>query len=235
MENLDARRRNSQWRWAFILLFPVVADLANASWTEKKEEANSPVSHSLSFFLKIPEDGLALTHGKMDHGLKPFPGGIKSLADTPIANTLALVSRVRDREGNLVGLASELEYFEQKPKSDGLQVWDTYWTLMIAGRGTLYLYEKESLGPEVADIFFSTKSKNSPWIGSLTWASNVGPHPSGHGVIVGGTGDFLGKVGTYEEIGTLLKFTSDGEITADIEIRLHFDMQDRMPETAPDQ
>jgi len=190
---------------------------------------------SMSFFLKIPEDGMALTHGKLGHGLKAFPDGIKSLADTPLANTLGLMSRIRDMNGNLVGLASELEYFPQKPKSDGSPVWDTYWTLMIAGRGTLFLYEKESLGPKVADVFFNAKNRRASWTGSLTWPSNVGPEKNGHGTIVGGTGEFTNMSGTFEEIGTLLEFTPKGELTADIEIRLYFSSESGAPETTPHQ
>lgn len=200
-----------------------IASFTGLIWANMAHGEQADGKETISFFLELPEDALSLTHGTPGGIIKPFPEGIKSLHNTDLANTLALTSRLRNNDGKLVGLASELEDFSVALQNDGKQIWDTYWTLMIVGRGTIFLYEKESLGPEVAAVFFNTPLGDKDWEGHLTLPSNMGPHASGHGIIVGGTGEFANRSGTFEEIGTLLKFTTSSEITASLELRIHFD------------
>lgn len=183
-------------------------------------QARAADERVLSFFIETSQDAIAITHGGKDAGLKPFPEGILTLAGTNIANTLALTARISDASGALVGLATELEDFPTAIMDHGAQVWDTYWTLMIVGRGSLFLYEKESLGPDVARVFSETRNGSKDWHGSLTHPSNVGPLPSGEGIVVGGTGEFTGATGSFQEIGTLKRFTTEGELDARIELRV---------------
>ncbi len=200
----------------------LMADLG-ADVRDNQQDAAREISKTLSYFIEMPEDGLALTHGQQGVELKPFPKGIQVLEGTEIENTLALTVRLRNQSRELVGLASELEYFPEVLDEDGKQVWDTYWTLMVSGKGSLFLYEKESLGPKIAKVFFETQQGDEDWQGRLTEPTNVGPLSTGHGVIAGGTGEFSGASGSFEEIGTLTAFTTSGELTASIELRLHLD------------
>lgn len=179
-----------------------------------------------SYFIDVPADFIALTHGGT-LPLKMNPAGIMSLENSPISNTLALTARLRDKDGRLVGITSELEDFAtaggKAPPKGAEPVWDTYWTVLIAGRGSLYLHEKESLGPTVGHIFSEARKNKQDWTGSHKESSTVGPLPDRNGEIIGGTGAFYGASGTFQEIGTLKKFTGDGQIEARIELRLELD------------
>lgn len=189
-------------------------------------DANKAKRETTSYFIEVPADFISLTHGgKLP--LKMHPAGILSLENSPVSSTLALTTRLRDKDGRLVGITSELEDFAVAgggpvPKGAG-PVWDTYWTLLIAGRGSLYLHEKESLGPTVARIFAQARERKQDWEGNHSESSTVGPLPGRQGEIIGGTGAFYGASGTFREIGTLKKFTRDGQIEAQIELRLELD------------
>jgi len=174
----------------------------------------------LSVFMRMPEDALSLTHAGAGNALAPFPDGIPTLGGTDIARTLALTARIRDADGNLIGLTSELEDFPADFDEKGEQVWDTYWTVMIVGRGSLLLYEKEALGPDVAKVFAETPGSGLDWSGSIKQPSTVGPLPDKYGVVVGGTGEFEGATGKFREIGHLKRFTTDGALEAEIELRI---------------
>lgn len=198
--------------------FVLFAVLLLAACAPAAQEA-APAPQTVSYFIEAPRDLIALTHGG-GLALAPRPPGIATLADTPIPNALALTTLLRDSEGRIVGLTSELEEFPLATPTEGEPVWDTYWTLMIVGRGSLLLHEKESLGPTVGRIFREAASEGRGWTGSHTESSTVGPLPDRNGEIVGGTGDFAGASGTFREIGTLRSLSSEGEIEATIELRL---------------
>ncbi|MBY0563156.1 MAG: hypothetical protein K2P58_03130 [Hyphomonadaceae bacterium] len=173
----------------------------------------------VSFVIEAPADFIALTHGG-GAPLRQAPPGIATLADTPIPNALALTARVRDGAGRIVGLATELEDFPPASSPGGEAVWDTYWTVMVVGKGTLFLHQTESLGATVGRVFREAASEGRGWTGSHTESSTVGPVAGRHGEIVGGTGDFAGASGTFREIGALRSLSSDGDIEATIELRL---------------
>lgn len=198
-----------------IVLFGALALAACASFARD----DPPRVQTVSFFVELPQDEIALTHGGA-LAIRVMPSGIATLGDTPIPNTLALITMLRDSERRVVGIATELEDFPPTPPTEGEPVWDTYWTLMIVGRGSLYLHEKESLGPTVGRIFRDASAQAGGWAGAHTESSTVGPLPGRNGLIVGGTGAFAGASGAFREIGTLRKFTPEGEIEATIELRL---------------
>lgn len=176
---------------------------------------------TVSFFMQGPADFISLSHSGAAP-IKLTPSDIRPLLSSRDGNSLALTAILRDRNGEVVGLASELEDFPISDDFDGASVWDTYWTVVINGRGALLLHEKESLGPEVGRVFAETLQGTQDWTGNLVHASNVGPSPDGFGVIVGGTGEFEGATGFFEEIGTLRRFTPKGDLEATIELRIRF-------------
>lgn len=176
---------------------------------------------TISFFIDGPADFVSLSHSGAAP-IKPVPAHIRPLQPARNGNSLGLTATLRDASGEVVGLASELEDFPIADTFDSATVWDTYWTVVINGRGSLLLHEKESLGPDLGRIFGETLQGTQDWTGNFVHASNVGPSPDGYGVIVGGAGEFAGATGFFEEIGTLRRFTPEGDLDASIELRVRY-------------
>lgn len=175
----------------------------------------------ISLFLHAPDDIISVTHGGQV-GLATFPEAIPSLANTDVADTLLLTNTVRDESGKVVGIASELEYFPEVPMQPE-SVWDTYWLVVIPGRGSLYAYHQESLGSDAYEVFKRAAGEAQGWSGQIKKISTVGPMPGNKGRIMGGTQEFEGAQGTFIEVADLRKLTAQGELHAVIELRFVLD------------
>ncbi len=178
----------------------------------------SDTGETQSFYLDTAKDVLAVSHeGKV--AIRATPEGITQVNGPG----LALISQVRDQAGAVIGVASELEDFSASggPASGG--IWDTYWTINVFGRGSLFLHEKEQVLPEHIEIFSDILGSDADWTGNDTKATNVGPAPGGFGKIIGGTGEFEGATGVFEEIITMRRFTTTGLLDATIEIRVRLE------------
>jgi len=185
--------------------------------------ADEPGSRTESFFVKLPVDGLAMTHGG-DVALASGPPGIATLQEPKISNGFALLAKVRDANDEVVGFASELESFPAGV--DMLRenvVWNTSWTLMIPGRGSLYLHEQEQSGELGSKVIIPVQESGEAWHGDWTVTTTVGPRANGYGVIVGGFGEFEGASGKFQEIVTLTGFEPAGIMLGQVELRLVFD------------
>ncbi len=176
---------------------------------------------TVSVYLHAPDDLLAITHGEQV-AIGLYPAGIKSLNNTPVDSTLVLVGKVRDRDGNIIGITSELEYFPDLPLQADTP-WDTYWTVVIPGRGSLFGYHRESLKKEIFDVFEAARNTEGGWRGNLTKRNTVGPLPGERGVVVGGTGEFADATGWFVEIGYLSGVSQQGELRARLELRFYLD------------
>lgn len=185
------------------------------------QDKTNAAGNQLSFFLSTTKDLLSMSHGGTVP-LAAFPAEIPSLAGTPVANMLALTSVIRDETGTAVGIASELEEFPAIVPEGTPMIWDTLWTLMVRGRGSLYLYQQETMILEDVEIFSGAINSGLTWKGSRTHATTHGPLPRGRGVVKGGTGEFAGVSGTFQEIVTLREFTPQGDLDALIELRIEF-------------
>ena len=171
----------------------------------------------------LPTDGIAMTHGG-DVALASGPPGIAVLQEPKISNGFALLAKVRDANNEVVGLASELEIFPAGV--DMLRenvVWDTSWTLMIPGRGSLYLHEQEHSGELGTKIIIPVQESGEAWHGDWTVTTTVGPRADGYGMIVGGFGEFEGASGKFQEIVSLTGFEPAGIMLGQVELRLVFD------------
>lgn len=175
-----------------------------------------------SFFIELPTDGIAITHGG-DMALGTGPPGIALLQEAQVKNGLAMLAKLRDVNNLVVGFTSELETF---PKGADLLnddvVWDTNWTLMIPGRGSLYLSQQEHSGELGAKVVNPVLESGEAWRGEWTVTTTVGPRPDGYGIIVGGAGEFAGATGKFIEIVTLTAFEPAGVMIGRVELRLTF-------------
>jgi hypothetical protein len=176
-----------------------------------------------SFFIQLPIDGIALTHSG-DMVLGAGPPGIALLTEERVRNGLALLVKIRDGNDEVVGFASELETFpEGKDVLREDVIWDTDWTLMIPGRGSLYLRQQEhsrGLGPK---IIVPVRESGVPWRGEWKTTTTTGPRADGHGVIVGGAGEFEGVTGRFLELITLTGYEPQGVMIGRVELRLFFE------------
>jgi len=185
--------------------------------------ATHPASATESFFIGLPTDGIAMTHGG-EVALAAGPPGIALLQETKIRNGFALLAKVRDVNDVVIGFASELETFPTD--SDMLSesvIWDTSWTVMIPGRGSIYLLEQEQSGELGAKVIIPVQKTGEAWHGDWTVTTTVGPRPDGYGTIVGGSGEFAGASGKFLEIVTLTGFEPAGIMVGRVELRLTFD------------
>src|SRR5438094_251288 len=103
-------------------------------------------SRAESFFIDIPNHGVAVTHsGKML--LAAGPPGIALFSEEKIQNSLAVLMKVRNAAGEVIGFATELEVFPAGANMiESDVVWDTDWTVVIPGRGAFFLHQQERSG-----------------------------------------------------------------------------------------
>ena len=173
-----------------------------------------------SFFLESPRDGIAVTHsGKMPLGV--FPPGAQRFSEPAIERGFALFAKVRNANGEVIGVAAELEVHPESGNilTDDI-VWQTEWTVVIPGRGVLFLHQEEhsgELGPKVLKPVLET---GKPWEGDWTVQTTSGPGPGGRGLVVGGSGEFAGASGSFVEIDRVTKLTTDGVLEGTFELRV---------------
>lgn len=168
------------------------------------------------FYFEMPGDGLAMTHNGR-HLLPSGPPGIAHLTEPAIASGLLLIAKLRNERGEIVGTASEAEWFPNP--EDMSQPWHATWTIMIPGRGHIVGYELERVSPAAAQIFAKVAA-GEEWRGEFYEQVAVGPLPSGDGVILGGSGEFAGATGTLSEFARLQRMTPDGVMHGRIELHV---------------
>ena len=189
------------------------------SGIEEKQSVRETIE---SFFVDLPAHGIAMTHGGRI-GLEPGPPGIPSLDEPAISNSLALLVKVRNSEGKVVGFASELEVFPERRESvQGLEpgtTWNTDWTVVIPGRGGLFLHQQEHTGAG-APMFQHVAETGTDWVGDMTITTSAGPRDDGRGVIVGGWGEFENATGSFLEVDHFTRFTAQGNLVGTVELRI---------------
>jgi hypothetical protein len=172
-----------------------------------------------SFVLEVPADAIAVTNGGR-LALAPFPPGIALFTEPRIAKGLAVLGKVRDARGEVIGYASELEVFEETDLSKGDVVWDTDWTLVLPARGALFLHQEEHAGELFPKVVAPTLASRRDWVGDWSVTTTVGPRPGGRGAVAGGTGEFAGARGSFLEIDRLTRFSTRGEMTITVRLEV---------------
>ncbi|MGH7805345.1 MAG: hypothetical protein ACREQJ_13435 [Candidatus Binatia bacterium] len=199
-----------------LYFFPFAHEGRTAALLGRAEKADEV------FTARVLGDASAATHGGA-FPFKPFPEGIPSLDDPNLASAFALIIKIRDAEDRVIGFGTELEV--ALPESRllfGRVMTDTYWTIVIPGRGTLFLHETEDNWNLVKDVYLPMLTSGRDWSGEWINVNTIGPRDDWHGVVVGGTGEFAGKTGRFLEVGTLRSATRDGALGGILELRLFF-------------
>lgn len=175
-----------------------------------------------TLFFHAPDDGIAATHD----GRKPirvFPSGIVPLDDKALASAFVLVAKARNRAGEIVGFASEME--DVAPETDilrGRMVMRSTWTVELPGRGTFFCDQLEDASEFARKVVMPAFLLGQVWDAPWTFVTTIGPGPGGRGVIVGGTGEFEGVTGHCVEVTHLRRFTPQGEMTLTMELQLAY-------------
>ena len=180
-----------------------------------------------SFFLSgtLEEQGsiIALTHGEL-FPMDAIPPGIRHLDHLNLASGLAVMAWLHDESGKAVGFASELEQMhEDSQLLTGRLMTHTSWTLIIPGRGAIFLYQTENNFRLAKEIMLPMMIKGETWHGKFNSLNTFGPEPSGAGRIVGGTGEFEAISGEFIEVATLRGLTLGGRLDTIMELRIAYE------------
>jgi len=180
-----------------------------------------PGEKVLSFHANMVQHGISITHGGTV-GLGTFPPGIPLLSEPAIRNGLILNLKFANAAGNLIGFGSELEVFPegQSPAVEQDVRWQTGWAVVVPGRGMIFLEQIEHSGGLGPQVIQKTKQSGMDWVGDWWITTTVGPLENGRGRIVGGAGEFANIRGEFVEIDRLTRFTVDGRMELDLELRL---------------
>lgn len=138
-----------------------------------------------------------MTRGPLMGG-KGRPAGIATFSEPAIQGGYAALNKMRDKSGEVVGFGAQLEVWTPGPSGKPNPDFPTTWTLVLPGRGTLFLYEIENPARLFARLA-EAQAGPLPWRGSINERTTIGPGPDGVGLIVGGTGEFEGRRGTFVE------------------------------------
>ncbi|MCF6329741.1 MAG: hypothetical protein L3J02_08085 [Henriciella sp.] len=174
----------------------------------------------IEFSMEIPEDVISLTHG-FPNGSARVPETILSLEGSSLGNMLAVSARVRDKDGDFVGMASQLELFPDVNGPRPGMSWKADWTITTP-QGTLFLYHDERVAMEHMPAFRHVATGEN-WEGSIPADTSFGPHPSGRGIIVGGTGIYAGRTGTFTEKVDLQGLTTERKIRGVMYLQVNLD------------
>jgi len=180
--------------------------------------ANSP--DFIEFTINVPEDVLSMTHG-FNTGLMKIPPTITSLSGSADQSMLAVTARLRNAGGEFVGIASELEVFPDAIGPRPGMSWKTDWTITTK-QGSLFIYQEERV-PDAHIPAFSQLASGQNWHGSIIANISSGPHPSGRGIIIGGTGVYAGRTGTFIERVDLTGLTTKGEMLGVMYLQIYLD------------
>jgi hypothetical protein len=168
-------------------------------------------------------DAVSVTHG----GTVPFapqPRDIQLLTEPAVNGGLALITRVRDPGGRIVGIATELESgHEDSSLLAGKLMTHTTWTVVVPGRGALVLYQTEDNWTLATRIIGPALLRERTWRGSWRHLNTLGPLPQGHGQIVAATGEFADRRGTFIEDAEMREFDPSGAMDFTMNLRIAFE------------
>ena len=140
------------------------------------------------YFIRLPDDRLGSPRAA---ATADFPQ--QAFSATGRERVLAELFRVRNAEGEIVGLATRMNGNVASPANTPEAVTD--WMLLLPGRGALLMSHGNATVRADADF---------P-------VDRMGFSPANSGVVVSGTGDFDGLVGFYQEKTAIERVDADGQ------------------------
>lgn len=155
--------------------------------------------------------------------LKPFPTSVQYLTEPNIIDGLAVLAKVTDRAGEVVGFATELEYFTVDATGNLTAAVD--WIFKVPGRGTLMVKQTES--PAMLVSIVQDMAANGETERYIDPPIKVQTTVPGTGKIVGGVGEFEGKTGTFKEYNEFTYMNIvDGTIGVNLTLEVVYDQNE---------
>lgn len=175
------------------------------------------------FVSRMPDDMMVSIPNKFFTPDDEIPKGVGMFTDPRIDGGLALIHKIRDAKGEVVGFGSQLETMHADEQGKLALDWETSWTVILPGRGNIFLHEVER-PVALFNAIQRAKKEPQPWHGKIEHRTTAGPREDGRGVIVGGTGEFVNCTGSFIEV-DLFDRTDPANpmgIGGSIELRLRF-------------
>lgn len=139
-------------------------------------------------------DAVAVTSGPGQF-IAPTPPGIPLFLEPAIQSGFAALVKVRDTSGTVVGFATELAEIFLDPIT-GITT-QTAWTVLVPGKGSLFLAQGEDANAGFALI--AAMLNDGVFERSFDPPVQLITTIPGTGKVIGGTGDFKGAEGTFFE------------------------------------
>jgi hypothetical protein len=182
--------------------------------------------YALEGRLEGGDDTVSITAGP-GGPFAPQPPGVQPLSEPAIRDGLALITRIRDERGQVVGIATELESgHEDSNLLAGKLMTHTTWTAALPGRGGLVLYQVEDNWTLATRIIGPATLLRREFQGPWRHVNTLGPLPNGHGRVVAATGEFAGRADTFIESAEMRRLTPEGRM--DFTMRLHVAFHDEL-------
>lgn len=160
------------------------------------------------FRLLLPQDVISLATSSDPAIMANVPSETQKLPEANVRDGLALIVRIRDARERPIGFATELEAGHEASRLiDGKIMTHTTWTVLIPGRGALFLYQVEDNWVLFKRFILPGFLLGRPWHGRWNSLNTLGPSPEGYGEIIAGTGAFAGAKGHFVEFAELRGFT----------------------------
>ena len=165
------------------------------------------------FLVRLPVDTIA-SFGTREHGVRarPHPAAAVLPADLQDEPLLLEHFKVRDTEGNVIGVAVRHTVSSGEDAA-------TAWAVTIPSRGTLRLAGSEVTAGLDAALAGGGVVPGEPWEGDLRvtmTAAAADDAPGGR--VLGGSGEFRGLGGTFSESWLITGIGEQGELRGTIEL-----------------
>jgi hypothetical protein len=163
-----------------------------------------------SFVIQWPQDRVELGAGA---GLLGGRGVIVMVENGAVAAS-AEVFRLRDLTGNVIGLASRST--SQRAGASGATVQGSDWILLLPSRGALFMTQtnRRDMSPRLRAAdggLIPPPDAAGFWADGNRLPVTSGPAPGGAGRVTGGTEEFAGLQGAYDEVWDLEEIGAGGE------------------------
>lgn len=161
-----------------------------------------------SFVIRWPQDRIALPAAPAGSAPAATPG--TAVLEGPTGSAAAAeLFRLRDIEGQVIGIASRVTGQVSTPRARTV----SQWLLAIPGRGSLILVQENAVntGPSAsADGYLVPAEVAGFWSPGPRLRITAGPETDGAGRILRGTEEFAALTGSYTEFWELEEIGSDG-------------------------